>query len=232
MSLPHVDRDDALRSHQSERSGYWTAIPFQNEILKADPSVRRVASSFDTFGGPHTHITMYGIRHGSRTLNRTFDAIADAFDEAFDFVAKNPRRAAEIFVAYTKSKEAPGLHLRYHEGERGELRSRPEGIHEARAIHAVREDHSGCSGKLEGPVLRERAQARRKLIAAEAHHQLETSMAAVVITEFMDAGIAGDLAKDFGGVYDPTLVDRRDEIKSMLGDCRASSREKPHAGRR
>lgn len=106
VSLPHVDGMTALRSHQSEIKSYWTAIPFQNEILKADPSVRRVASSFDTFGGPHTHITMYGMQRFKDANPKTFDAIADAFDEAFDFVAKNPRRAAEIFVAYTKSKES------------------------------------------------------------------------------------------------------------------------------
>jgi (S)-sulfolactate dehydrogenase len=46
-------------------------------------------------------------------------------------------------------------------------------------------------------------------------------MASVVITEFMEADVAKSLTDEFGGIYDPTLVERRDEIKTHLGDCRA-----------
>lgn len=46
-------------------------------------------------------------------------------------------------------------------------------------------------------------------------------MPSVVITEFMDPDVAGSLTNEFGGLYDPTLVERRDEIKSLLSDCRA-----------
>lgn len=43
----------------------------------------------------------------------------------------------------------------------------------------------------------------------------------VVITEFMDAEVARGLTEEFGGIYDPTLVERRSDIKGLLGECRA-----------
>ncbi len=46
-------------------------------------------------------------------------------------------------------------------------------------------------------------------------------MQAIVITEFMDPEVADGLVGEFGGVYDPTLVERRDELKAILPDCRA-----------
>jgi (S)-sulfolactate dehydrogenase len=46
-------------------------------------------------------------------------------------------------------------------------------------------------------------------------------MTSVIITEFMDPDVAKSLTDDFGGLYDPSLVERRDEIKARLADCRA-----------
>lgn len=46
-------------------------------------------------------------------------------------------------------------------------------------------------------------------------------MAEIVITEFMDAESVSELAADFGVVYDPTLVDARDRLGSLLPDARA-----------
>lgn len=105
VSLPHTEGMTALRSGRTEIKSYWTAIPFQNETLAADPNVRKVASSFDAFGGPHTHITMYGMQRFKDNNPKTFQAIADAFKEAFELIEKNPRRAAEIYIEHTHSKD-------------------------------------------------------------------------------------------------------------------------------
>jgi (S)-sulfolactate dehydrogenase len=43
----------------------------------------------------------------------------------------------------------------------------------------------------------------------------------IVITEFMDETAVEDLSRDYTVVYDPNLVDRPDEITSLLGDARA-----------
>jgi len=43
----------------------------------------------------------------------------------------------------------------------------------------------------------------------------------IVITEFMDEPAVEDLSRDYTVVYDPNLVDRPDEITSLLGDARA-----------
>ncbi len=43
--------------------------------------------------------------------------------------------------------------------------------------------------------------------------------AAIVITEFMDPEVARSLTDEFGGFYDPTLVERRADIKALLPEC-------------
>ena len=43
----------------------------------------------------------------------------------------------------------------------------------------------------------------------------------VMITEFMDPDVARGLTDEFGGVYDPSLVERREDIKAGLSECRA-----------
>lgn len=46
-------------------------------------------------------------------------------------------------------------------------------------------------------------------------------MAEVVISEFMDDDAVAALAEDFHVLYDPGLVDRRDDLLAALADCRA-----------
>ncbi len=46
-------------------------------------------------------------------------------------------------------------------------------------------------------------------------------MADIVIDEFMDDAIAAELAEDYDVLYDPTLVERPDDLKAAIKDCRA-----------
>lgn len=46
-------------------------------------------------------------------------------------------------------------------------------------------------------------------------------MAEIVVTEFMDQTAIDGLAADFELLYDPTLVDRPQELRPLLADCRA-----------
>jgi (S)-sulfolactate dehydrogenase len=43
----------------------------------------------------------------------------------------------------------------------------------------------------------------------------------IVITEFMDEAAVRDLAAEFDVLYDPSLVDRTDELQSLAAGCRA-----------
>jgi NitT/TauT family transport system substrate-binding protein len=128
VSLPHTEGIAAIRTGKLEVKSYWTAIPFQNQALKDDPKVRKVASSFDVFGGPHTHITMYGTQRFKDANPRTFEAIADAYREAFDLIQKDPKRAAEIFVEYTRSKETPEFILSIMEAKEVRFSPEPQGM--------------------------------------------------------------------------------------------------------
>ncbi len=49
-------------------------------------------------------------------------------------------------------------------------------------------------------------------------------MADIVIDEFMDDAIAAELAEDYDVLYDPTLVERPDDLKAAIKDCRARRR--------
>lgn len=46
-------------------------------------------------------------------------------------------------------------------------------------------------------------------------------MADIVIDEFMDDAIAAELAEDYDVLYDPSLVDRPDDLKAAIKNCRA-----------
>jgi (S)-sulfolactate dehydrogenase len=56
-------------------------------------------------------------------------------------------------------------------------------------------------------------------ISIDCHGKLELSCMQIIVSEFMDDAAVQTLAATFGVVYDPTLVDRRDELKAKLAEA-------------
>ncbi len=90
---------------RTEIDCHWTSSPFQEREL-ATPGVHEVASSFVIMGMPSvTPNTIYG--NGSfRSENPiAWRATLAAFNEATDFINKEPRQAAEMYLKNTGDKD-------------------------------------------------------------------------------------------------------------------------------
>jgi NitT/TauT family transport system substrate-binding protein len=105
VSRAHPDSMAQMLS-RTEINCHWTTSPFQEREL-ANPAVHEVASSFRIMGMPSvTPNTIYG--NGSfRDANPiAWRACLAAFQEATDFVNKEPRQAAELYLLNSGDKDS------------------------------------------------------------------------------------------------------------------------------
>ena len=90
---------------RTEINCHWTTSPFQEREL-ANPAVHEVASSFRIMGMPSvTPNTIYG-NNTFRTENPlAWRACLAAFQESTDFINKDPRQAAELYLKNSGDKD-------------------------------------------------------------------------------------------------------------------------------
>ena len=90
---------------KTEINCHWTTSPFQEKEL-ATPGVFEVASSFKIMAMPAvTPTTIYG-QEKFRTENPlAWRAVLAAFNEATDFINKEPRQAAELYLKNSGDKD-------------------------------------------------------------------------------------------------------------------------------
>jgi NitT/TauT family transport system substrate-binding protein len=103
VGMSHPDGTAAMLSGGLEVSSHFTSAPFQYQQLE-NPAVRKLLSSYDATDGPNTFsavATLAKWRADNPTLYRV---VYDSILEANDFIAKNPREAAEIFVRIENTK--------------------------------------------------------------------------------------------------------------------------------
>ena len=102
VNLPHPEGLAALLSGK-EINGYISSPPFQYQAL-AKPGIRKVLSSYDVMGGPATFLVVWTTTRFREENPKTYQAFFNAFKEATDFVNKNKRGAAEIYVRESGDK--------------------------------------------------------------------------------------------------------------------------------
>ena len=103
VSMQHPDAVAALLSRQSEITAHFASPPFFSQELK-EPGMRRVLGMEEVLGGPASIAVMIAKVKFRRDNPRVFQAVHAALAEANQFITRNPRRAAEIYVAAAKSK--------------------------------------------------------------------------------------------------------------------------------
>ena len=79
--------------------------PYQYQELKA-PGVRAVLDSTDVMGGPATITVIFGTVKFHDANPKTMAAINAALSEAMEFISKNKRTAADLYLKATKEKFA------------------------------------------------------------------------------------------------------------------------------
>ena len=106
VSMAHPDGTSALLSGRTEVTAHLSSPPFQYQQLK-DPKVKRVFSSYDVVGGPHTFNLIWTTKKFRDENPKTYAAFLAGLDEAITKINADKPKYAKVFVEFTKSKLAP-----------------------------------------------------------------------------------------------------------------------------
>src|SRR6202521_487062 len=104
VAMAHPDATIALLSG-GEVNNHFSVPPYQYQELKAS-GVRAVLDSTDVMGGPATITVIFGTVKFHDANPKTMAAINAALGEAMEFISKNKRAAAELYLKASKEKFA------------------------------------------------------------------------------------------------------------------------------
>jgi NitT/TauT family transport system substrate-binding protein len=102
VQLGHPDATAAVLNPKHEVNSHFSAPPFYAMEMKA-PGVHAVLSSLDVLG-PATITCAFALQSFVDANPLKTKAFIAALDEASEMIAKDPKRAAEIYLAATKEK--------------------------------------------------------------------------------------------------------------------------------
>lgn len=105
VSLSHPDSMIAILAPKHEIRTHAATIPFLFQEL-ADPRVHTVIDSYEVAGGRHTVAVVYNTEKWKKENPIAYRAVAEGLTEAMDWIAKNKREAAELYVRFEKSKQS------------------------------------------------------------------------------------------------------------------------------
>lgn len=105
VAMSHPDATIALLSGAGEVNSHFSAPPYQYQALKA-PGVHTVLNSTEVMDGPATITVIFGTVKFHDANPKTMAALNAALGEAMEFIARDKRAAAEIYLKATKEKIA------------------------------------------------------------------------------------------------------------------------------
>ena len=105
ITLPHPDAAIAIIAKSTELTAHYGVAPFQNYELAA-PGVHAVLKSYDTLGGQTTNGVVLMAKKFRDANPKVTAAVYAALDEASDFINKEPRQSAEIYIRMTNEKRS------------------------------------------------------------------------------------------------------------------------------
>jgi NitT/TauT family transport system substrate-binding protein len=103
VGMSHPDGTAAMLSGKLEVTSHFTSAPFQYQQLE-NPAIRKLLSSYDATEGPNTFAVVATIARWRETNPQLYKIVYAAILEANEFIVKNPRETAEIFVKIENSK--------------------------------------------------------------------------------------------------------------------------------
>lgn len=112
VAIPHPEATAALIKGGTEINAHFGNPPFQEQGLAGNPNVHIVLNSYDVLGGPASATVLYTTEKFRRDNPKTYKAFIGALAEAADFIAKNPERAADIYIRNENSKVSRELLLK------------------------------------------------------------------------------------------------------------------------
>src|SRR5262249_51162529 len=103
VQIGHPDATQAVLNPSHELNSHFSAPPYQQIALK-NPNVHSVLNSVDVLGGPATITAAFTTKKFYDENPIKIKAFVAAIDEASDMITKDPKGAAEIYLAATKEK--------------------------------------------------------------------------------------------------------------------------------
>jgi NitT/TauT family transport system substrate-binding protein len=103
VAMSHPDGMISLLSGAGEVNSHFSAPPYEYQELKA-PGVHAVLNSTEVMGGPATITLIFGTTKFHDANPKTIAAVYAAMGEAMDFINKDKRAAAEMYLKATKEK--------------------------------------------------------------------------------------------------------------------------------
>jgi NitT/TauT family transport system substrate-binding protein len=103
VQLGHPDAAVALLSGRSEVNSHFSLPPFL-QLELADPNVHVVLNSSDVVGGPVSNGVVFGTRKFYEANPKLMAAFVQALEDAMALIKRDPRQAAELYLAATKEK--------------------------------------------------------------------------------------------------------------------------------
>jgi NitT/TauT family transport system substrate-binding protein len=103
VGMSHPDGTAAMLSGKLEVTSHFTSAPFQYQQLE-NPAIRKVLSSYDATEGPNTFAVVATIARWRDANPQLYKIVYAAILEANEFIAKNPRETAEIFLKLENSR--------------------------------------------------------------------------------------------------------------------------------
>jgi NitT/TauT family transport system substrate-binding protein len=103
VAMAHPDATVYLLSGGGELTTHFSAPPYQYQALKA-PGVREILNSTEVMGGPATITVVFGTQKFYDANPKTIAAVNAALGEAMEFIAKDKRGAAELYLKASKEK--------------------------------------------------------------------------------------------------------------------------------
>jgi len=97
VGMSHPDATAALLSGKLEITAHFTSAPFQYQQLE-NPAIHKLLTSYDATDGPNTFSVAATTSRWRETNPQVYKAVLAAIDEANDFIARNPRETAQIFL--------------------------------------------------------------------------------------------------------------------------------------
>jgi NitT/TauT family transport system substrate-binding protein len=105
ITLPHPDAAIAIIGRSTELTAHYGVSPFQDYELAA-PGTHLVLKSYDTLGGQTTNGVMFMAKKFRDANPKVTAAVYTALAEASDFINKEPRQSAEIYIRKTSEKRS------------------------------------------------------------------------------------------------------------------------------
>jgi NitT/TauT family transport system substrate-binding protein len=106
LQLGHPDATLSLLSPSSEVNSHFSLPPYQNIALK-DPSVHKVLSSLDVFGGPVNNAVVFATAKFHDANPKIMAAVMAALTEAMQIIKSEPKKAVDIYLSQVKEKVTP-----------------------------------------------------------------------------------------------------------------------------